>query len=107
MTDFVEPVTVLRTRGHRINDKEVRVVHENAGRFRKEHIRVDESPNPAGRMFGEESQRVVVGVACEILKLRDTLIVKEDCVGSVDLQCCGKPEHEPAYEKPKQEEGRP
>ena len=37
-----------------------------------------------GRLGGGR-QCVIVGVAYEVLKLRDTFIVKEDCVGFVDL----------------------
>ena len=60
-------------------------MHENASRFRKECVRVDESPDPVGRVIGEEFQCVILGVACEVSKLRDSFIVKEDCIGFVNL----------------------
>jgi len=76
MAQFVEPLEVLGTGGYCINDEEDTPVHEDVRGFQELRARVDQSPNPVGRIFAREVQRAMVDMAYEILKLEDAASVE-------------------------------
>ena len=76
MAQFFEPLEVLGTGGYCINDEEDIPVHEDASGFQELRVRVDQSPNPAGRIFVREVQRAIVDAAYEIPKLEDAASVE-------------------------------